>query len=355
MATSTFSQLRKAIALSTVGLLTAITANESANAASLNPDSSLPVQLRIASVDDPDNHITTDFDGVAVLFGPPEWLCGATLLETGRHLLTAGHCWFNYQTNSFRSTSDFSLGFNNFDSIVSPTEFFLHPGFDPYRVDHDIAIIEIAEELPEEEFTRYGIYRDSNEIGKISDKVGYGGHGTGDTGVEQLLENFDNLKRTGQNVYDAPGELLNGLVPGFSILPGTQLAYDFDNGLPENDAFGQVFGPAYADLGLGTNEVNSVIGDSGGPTFIDGLIAGVTSYGLGADRSNELVSTDVTPLTDSSFGEISVDTRVSFYADWIDSVLEERTSVPEPSFLAGLIVLGAGVALKGKKGDRHSK
>ena len=308
-----------------------------------------PVQQRLATVDDPDNHITTSFDGTALLSGPPFHLCGTTLLPTGKHVLLAGHCLFSFDTGLQYSTTDFTLDFGD-GLIVTPERFYVRPDFDLFRVDHDIAIIELPEVLPDT-ITRYDIYRDSDEFGKIGTKIGFGGHGTGATGVPVIGESFDNQKRVGQNIYDAPGEILNGLIPGFSILEGTQLAYDFDNGLPENDAFGTVFGPDYADLGLGINEVNSVLGDSGSPTFIDGLIAGLTSYGFGGDLSVALQATDVTPgITDSSFGEISVDTRVSYYAKWIDNVLEDgNISIPEPGTVAGLIAVGIGLVLKRRK------
>ncbi len=308
-----------------------------------------PVQQRIATVDDPDNHITTGFDGIARLFGPPFHTCGASLLSTGKHVLTAGHCLFSFDTGLQYSTTDFTLDFGN-GLLLTPERFYVRPDFDLFRVDNDIAIIELPEVLPAT-IARYDIYRDSDEFGQIGTKVGFGGHGTGDTGVPVIPESFDDQKRVGQNVYDAPGELLNGLIPGFSILPGTQLAYDFDNGLAENDAFGTVFGADFVDLGLGINEVNSALGDSGGPTFINGLIAGLTSYGFGGDLSVDLLGTDVTPnITDSSFGEISVDTRVSAYAKWIDNVLADgNTSIPEPGAVTGMFAVGMGLLLKRKR------
>ncbi len=56
------------------------------------------------------------------------------------------------------------------------------------------------------------------------------------------------------------------------------LAYDFDNGMPLNDAFGFRYGLGLADTGLFDTIANAVIntmaaeGDSGGPAFLD-LIA----------------------------------------------------------------------------------
>ncbi len=60
------------------------------------------------------------------------------------------------------------------------------------------------------------------------------------------------------------------------------------------------------DAGLGNAEANTAPGDSGGPSFVNGRIAGVTSYGL---------------FGNAAFGDISQHTRVSAFAGWIDSYL----------------------------------
>lgn len=326
-----------------LGLVTSIASGSSVEAIDidLNPD---PVQRRIATVDNPDDYITSSFNGVARLAGQEDKFhsCSGSLLKTGLHLLTAGHCVFDFKPQ------DFVLDFG--EVKLSAAKFFIHPEYKHSFVTNDIAIVELTTEAPQQ-LTRYDIYRDSNEIGKVFNLVGYGAFGTGDRGAGLSLADFDYQKRLGENTYDAPGELLNGFIPDFPVLPDTQLAYDFDNGRPENDAFGVVFGSEYVNLGLGLNEVNSALGDSGSPNFIDGLIAGITSYGFGADYSDRLLSTDVTPtVTDSSFGEFSVDTRVSFYADWIDSIVQTNNSVsiPEPNTMTGLIIFSVGFLLNRK-------
>ncbi|MCU0534747.1 MAG: trypsin-like serine protease [Hydrococcus sp. Prado102] len=304
-----------------LGLVTNLASASQVEAASLNAS----VQRRMATVGNPDDRITSGFNGVARLAGQEKNFhsCAGSLLKTGLHLLIAGHCVFDFKPQ------DFVLDFG--EVKLSATKFFIHPEYEHSIVSNDIAIIELTTKAPQQ-LTRYDIYRDSNEIGKVFSLVGYGAFGTGDRGAGLSLADFDYQKRVGENTYDAPGELLNGLMP-FPVLPDTQLAYDFDNGRPENDAFGVVFGSEYANLGLGLKEVNSALGDSGSPNFIDGAIAGITSYGFGADWGDRLLSTDVTPtITDSSFGEFSVDTRVSYYADWIDRIVQNNNSasIPEP-------------------------
>jgi hypothetical protein len=87
------------------------------------------------------------------------------------------------------------------------------------------------------------------------------------------------------------------------------LAYDFDSGLPENNALA-IFGEE-SDLGFGADEGFSATGDSGGPIFINGAIAGVTAFG------ETLPAADVNDMLDASWGEASFDTRVSQFQDFI--------------------------------------
>ena len=276
------------------------------------------IQARIVSVDSISNHNTaaTDFTGVvelSVTIGGSEFLCTGTLLNTGRHILTAAHC---LQDNSNNTASSVSATFkftntNNqaIDQTINSSNITIHPQYNNSTLAHDIAIIELASEAPEGA-TRHEIYTDSDELGQVFDKVGFGDFGQGSN-----TNGADGTKRDGQNRFDALGNVFND-----SDIPNdTQLFYDFDNGTTERDAFGPNSGLAQQDqvndTGLGNNEVNTATGDSGGPAFIGDKIAGVTSYGITSS-----VDTD-NPTVNSSFGEYSSDTRVSFYANWINQTL----------------------------------
>ncbi|MBC8229691.1 PEP-CTERM sorting domain-containing protein [bacterium] len=84
----------------------------------------------------------------------------------------------------------------------------------------------------------------------------------------------------------------------------------------------------------------SAPGDSGGPTFIDGEIAGITSYGVtlwGGDVSTSDIDGPF-PTLNNSFGEFAGDTRVAYYADFIN----QTTAIPEPTTFAmfGIGILG---------------
>jgi Trypsin len=328
-----------------LGLLASVASASQVGATTLNLKTS-PGQRRVATVGNPEDYITSGFQGVARLAGQENNFrsCSASLLKTGLHLLSAAHCLFSMKPQ------DYIIDFG--EAKLSAAQFFIHPEYEDSNLANDIAIIELTTQAPQQ-LTRYDIYRNSNEIGKDFNLVGYGALGTGDRGAGLSLADFDYQKRFGSNTYEATGELLNGLTQNHPVIPDeTKLAYDFDSGRAENDAFGVIFGSEYVNLGLGLNEVNSSPGDSGSPNFIDGLIAGITSYGFGADYSDRMLSTDVTPtITDSSFGEFSVDTRVSFYADWIDSIVQNNNaaSIPEPRLITGLVIVGAGFLLKRNK------
>ncbi|MEZ6069728.1 MAG: trypsin-like serine protease [Pirellulales bacterium] len=291
------------------------------------------VQPRIVTTGDPADYVVTTgqgFDGVVALeypaFGNFEF-CTGSLLLTGQHILTAAHCVAGLAPEDVVIRFDLPSG----PVRLGVSEILVHPGYSNYAEGNDIAVLTLSSFAPSAA-ERYDIYRGSDEVGKVSTKVGYGRHGTGTEGDTDS----DGRKRSGQNIYDAVGDILVGTQYDFGQILGTQLAYDFDNGDAQNDFFGQEFG--IGDTGLGDNEVTSAPGDSGGPTFIDGLIAGVTSYGFGGSG---FVPTDVDEFLNSSFGEASVDARVSTYATFIDTATGGATGAFPlgPEFLVNDLAL----------------
>lgn len=204
---------------------------------------------------------------------------------------------------------------------------------------NDLAILSLLTPAPTTA-TQYDIYRNNDELGQTFTKVGYGNYGIGVTGeVEGSV--FNEFGFYGPNQFEATEaarwELLN--FPGTSAAM-SQLLYDFDSGYATENLIGS--------LGVGSSEVNTARGDSGGPAFIGDRIAGVTSYDLGDPGLRQ--STDIDETTNSTFGELAADTRVSTYASFVDSVLSgkitptkrnQAASVPEPSVVLGIITLGA--------------
>jgi hypothetical protein len=279
------------------------------------------IQHHIVTVNDPDDYIVDPgigMDGVARLsinFPGASALCTGTLLSTGRHVLTAAHCLTDDVGNFIANSATATFILPGGEQPVPVSQFFVHPDWDGDVFNgHDIAILELVTEAPVAA-ERYDIYRGSDEVGQIFEKVGYGRTGTGNTGHTLPA----GVRRGGENRYDALGDIFdNFFVAAGTMNPGTQLAFDFDNGLPANDAFGMFFG--LVDLGQGDLEITSAPGDSGGPSFINGQVVGVTSYGFGF-----LGAPDVLAETNASYGEIAVDMRVSYYQDWIDGILDGST------------------------------
>lgn len=278
------------------------------------------IAVPVTNPDDPAYTVqpSTGYDGVVEIYIGESSGTGA-LLTTGRHILTAGHLW---DVDTFNiNPAEIEIAFNlpSGPEFLKAVKFTIHPGYDGETLANDIAIIELSETAPDEA-DRYEIYRQNDEVGKIAVHTGYGLRGTGFQGQDDM--DPVSVLRIGENRYDALGDALNEAVLT-ELIPGTQLIFDFDNGNPANDAFGQYLG--IVDLGLGAREVNTTQGDSGGPSFINNQIAGVVSYGVSPIEYFEGETTDIDEETNSSFGEFSSDTRVSFYAAWIDSVAGTST------------------------------
>jgi len=285
-------------------------------------------QWRVVSVDDPANHVLppgSGFDGVVQVNVLGLFNGSGSLILTRRHILTAAHVvtlpgtavpfpanvvsvTFNMPSTTGQGTTPITLGVS---------QIFVNPAYNPAGpgMGGDLAVLVLDQDAPALAQS-FDIYRNTDEIGKVWTMYGYGMYGTGNLGSTFPP---DNQNRTGQNMYEATGDIL-GRAPDL-------LVYDFDNGLAANDAFGVLFG--MNNLGLGTREVNSAPGDSGAPIFINGLVAAVVTGG-----ETPGVPPDVTAGVDSSFGEFSWDTRVSVYADWIDNVIQANT----PEFIVNTVV-----------------
>ncbi len=278
------------------------------------------------TVDDPSFHIVgsggplAGVGDVIIVRSDGTFRCTGALLPTGQHVLTAGHCITN-DLGSMIATS----GTVTFNAITGPTPisittFTKHPAWDGNLArGNDVAVLTLATIAPSN-VPRYDIDRTPlDDISTIVDKVGYGKSGTGDTGATLP----SGTKREGMNRYDALADVMLDaldLVPGVDFVPGSVLQYDFDNGFVQNDAFDFFFDIPH--LGLENNEVMSAPGDSGGPSFSNNVITGITSYGVRLNFNNGS-SSDVNAILDSSFGEFAGDTRVSSYAPFVDSVVPQ--------------------------------
>lgn len=279
--------------------------------------------------------------------------CSGALLTGGMHVLTAAHCVTdasgaldvdlvgtnNYVNFPITSTGAHGLGnINAAAGKVAIQSVTVHPGWNgDYMFNgNDIAIITLANAAPVAA-ARYDIYTGGDEVGSLSTKSGWGRVGDGNTGASTASG-----WRQGQNVWDMNAQVF---WDGEAVANPNILMYDFDNGLAANDAFGVYFG--LTGLGLGNMEVLSSNGDSGGPSFIGGKVAGITSFGVTFTNQAGGICTagnpDLICGLNNSFGEFAGDTRVSGYAAWINAQM--GVPVPEPEtyalMLAGLGLVGA--------------
>lgn len=291
------------------------------------------------TLDDPAIHVTPagTFDGVGlVVIASPDsptgdFGCTGTLLNTGKHVLSAAHCFSN--SNGVPNWTGGIVDFGSVtENIVSVT---IHPDWNgDLFAGNDIAVAELENEITT--ITGYDLDRNSkDDTGTVTTKVGYGVSGFLATGEDDLNYPFG-TKRDIQNKYDDYADTMLkalGLKNGRDFVRQSVLQYDGDDGNILHDAFGFFFNNF--DLGLGTQEGNSAGGDSGGPSFtnINGeyFVTSVTSYGLtlsfvgGATSDCHINLVEIEPdvfvnVPDSSCGEFAADTSVAKYASFVDSI-----------------------------------
>lgn len=236
------------------------------------------------------------------------------LLTSGRHILTAAHLLENVNPKQIEVIFETIDG----KEIYTVTEIIRHrdyKGIGSIGFAPDLAILVLAANAPVKA-ERYDLYRDTDELGKEITFVGYGAGGTGDTGVDPNYPYELEVRREGNNVYEITADTF---MPAYST---DYLMYDFDgrvNGIIPIDTFGLLYGINNSGLGF-NREAISTAGDSGGPSFINGKIAGVISAVVGYDAGPYFDIADTYPSS-SLYGAVGIDVRVSSYVDWIEQAM----------------------------------
>jgi hypothetical protein len=279
--------------------------------------------------------------------------CTGALLDDRRSILTAAHCITDSSgnLNAIAATAYFYAGSasspynpdtvvpgNPLATAVAVTNFYAAPGYSGKVIeDDDLAVLRLSNDAPS--FAQgYDLY--TGNLSTLAFTVaGYGvrSNNGGSTGYNPGLG--QGILRQGENRYDLQwgDPNFNGVFasnPTFSSGLNTWVA-DFDSGLSSNDANCLLTVSAnpslgtnspYCNLGRGAMEATVGAGDSGGPGFVNGKIASVTSYvGSFGQTFGDIDST-----TNGTFGEIAGYVPVSLHLAFIESV-----KVPAPLPIVG--------------------
>lgn len=296
----------------------------------------------LVTIGDPAQYLGAPFPvaRLSLSDGVGDMLCSGAPIAGGRYIMTAAHCLRDtYQGANWRaSTATVEIfGSTPYTARVEASQWHWHEDWTGSILDgHDIALIRLPTAAPTSfEIDRTG-FADSGlgTSAPVSVLVaGFGDHGQGmESGT------FDGLLRVGTNHYDALG-----------TIPGSTYRYDFDDNTAARNALGLPgytegpgWGPSYDrvdwnfDGSSAWGESMIAGGDSGGPSLVEGIfVVGVHSYG-------EWSPFDADNLINSSPGEIGVDTRVAFFAPWIDSHTSPVPEAPGAALMcAGLLLVAA--------------
>lgn len=237
------------------------------------------------------------------------------LLYDGHAVLTAAHLFAN-------SASGASVHFETSagSQTIAASRITPLASYDA-NGNNDLALVWLSTPAPRQA-ERYELYRADDEIAKAFAMVGYGVPGSGTSGT---LDGYSGppLRLKAGNQFDADvGTLKSHMGSSMSWAPtaGTQLVADFDDGTTTHDAFGRLID--HAGTGLAQDEGLISSGDSGGPAFIDGKVAGIASYTARLTRNG--AEPDIDGQANSSFGEIAAWQRVSAYQQWVDQSMRAQ-------------------------------
>ena len=285
-----------------------------------------------------------------------QFVCSGSLVG-GNSIVTAGHCVSDGSSKRPDKVTAFFYDGNSTDPVVyrdgaigvttvDVGAIHVNPLYTGEVIDdHDIAVLKLVGAPPS--FAKaYGFYTGTDLTGLSYRIAGYGGRSDvgGALGVDLSVGRL----RQGVNRYDFRlGDpdfqgFFAGGPNGFFGTAETDFSYisDFDSGARAQDAscrlavdgFGLAPSGKYCNRGGGRTEVSSAGGDSGGPQFIHGKLASVTSFGLSFGTGFG----DIDGKVNSTFGEFNG------FVPIFNNIGFLNGAVPEPSTWA-MMVVGFGV------------
>jgi V8-like Glu-specific endopeptidase len=292
------------------------------------------------------------YSGVAALIMTYQsggtFICSGSLMTGGTAIVTAAHCVAPHGADKLVSTTAYFGG-----GAPSANDAYNGPGTTAVSVgavtinaaytgevidQNDIAVLALNG-APLTGFTTYGLYNGGDLTGQDFNIAGYGRRS--DVGGAIGADLGPGRLRQGDNRYDFRlgdadfAGFFDGGAGGFFGTAANFYSYlsDFDNGLAANDAscqlavsgFGLAASGKYCNGGRGALEVSTAGGDSGGPQFINGQLASVTSYGL----SFGAAFGDVDGNLNSSFGEFNGFVPTFIHTAFINRAI--AAGVPEAS------------------------
>lgn len=267
---------------------------------------------------------------------------------SGTAILTAGHCLTNTAGLIDVASVDvqlFDFTLATYSTYATSTNFLVNPSWTGNLLTGvDLAIVRISNAFPIG-INTYQLFT-GDPLNQVFDVVGHGLTGSNGAGYGATV-GF----RTGQNIWD--GTFATMQANGVAEAPNRTdvLLSDFDNGTAQNNAWGAI-NAAFSNTGVpGGREASTAPGDSGGPSFINGVLAGVTSFGLRFTNPG----IDVDESLNASFGEFAGMTSVAAHRNWIIQAAE--LSVPEPSafLLSGAALAWLAIGLRRSPGTRHPR
>jgi hypothetical protein len=263
------------------------------------------------------------YDGVCMVSANGYYGTGV-LLYSGNVILTAAHV-LEQDASGWADEVQVVFETSAGDTEQSSTQYFVHPDYDPVNGNNDLALVVLSDPVVASA-ERYQIYRTADEIGAQATLVGYGRGGVGITGANSdfVPERYKALNTLDITAGDFLQKLGRNL--GWEPDPDNLVLADFDSGSATNDTLGQISGITHSGTGIYEGIIGP--GDSGGPAFVDGKVAGIANYIVRFE--GDFDSADIDDELNSSFGEVAFWLRVSEEQEWIDRNMRQTyTHAPQ--------------------------